>query len=288
MSSELRFHVATLIAVFLALGIGILIGTFFVGAPVVERQMRGLTKRLGARVTELQQQTEEARKNEDALRTLLPPLVAGRLEGQKVLVVQTGDYVDAAERAEESLKQAGAAIARIVLPREAWSERLAAGPEDAPPAERLAALLLSPNRGAVFEEFRRTGLLTGEPPPGPYRSIVLIGGAQTPAGGPGSAGAAADPTTLIRVLDVALAKAWQASGITVVGAEPLGAGISYMRPYQAQGMATVDNIDRAAGQICLPFALSGDKGTYGMKATAERLLPASLEAPPAASATSPP
>ena len=38
MSPEFRYHVASLAAVFFALGIGILIGTTFVGTRIVDRQ----------------------------------------------------------------------------------------------------------------------------------------------------------------------------------------------------------------------------------------------------------
>ncbi len=287
MSSDFRFHIASLAAVFLALGLGILVGTFFVGAPVVERQIRSLNRNLSTSVSELRRQTQEAEKNEEALSGLLPQLVARKLSGRKVLVVQTGDYADAAEQTEQALTLAGASVTRITLPREAWLDRLAAGTEStaaaAAAAEQIAPLLVTAGSGGdtgALDALRRDGLLTGKTPDAPFRLAVLVGGAEA-LSGPKDA---RDPLERARTLDAALAKAWQAAGVAVVGVEPLGADVSYMRAYQAQGIATVDNIDRAAGRIALPFALLGEKAAYGMKGTAERVLPASLEDSPGAEA----
>jgi hypothetical protein len=119
--------------------------------------------------------------------------------------------------------------------------------------------------------------------------VVLVGGAFAAAPGPrrpGAAAAAPDATegvlTLVRQRDLAMAASWQEAGATVVGVESLGADLSFMRIYQSGGLATIDNIDRAAGQIALPFALRGEKAAYGMKPTADRVLPLSLERPVAA------
>ena len=63
MSTDLRFHIASLAAIFLALGLGIFVGTAFVGTPVVERQTRAvvgrqnqLIQRLDATINEMKRQ----------------------------------------------------------------------------------------------------------------------------------------------------------------------------------------------------------------------------------------
>ena len=42
----------------------------------------------------------------------------------------------------------------------------------------------------------------------------------------------------------------------------------------AETSATVDSIDYVSGQVALAYALAGAAGNYGVKATADRLLPA--------------
>ena len=301
-TDDLRFHITSLVAVFLALGIGILIGTAFVGAPLVERQVKTL-RTLSTSVTDLGRRTETTEKNEEALRALLPVLVANRLARRRVLVVQTGDYADAAERAGEALRLAGAEVTRVALPREPWRARLAARHEQAEPkgllppvtfeAEELAGLLAGPRASGDATDdttarrlrtLRDDGLLTGDvlgSAPG-FRWVVLVGGAAALPSARGSGGRADKDTSAdSRVaLDLSLIKAWLALGVSVAGAEPLVADVSYVRDYQSAGIASVDNIDRAAGQIALPFALLGEKAAaYGMKRTAERVLPEFLSQP---------
>jgi hypothetical protein len=119
---------------------------------------------------------------------------------------------------------------------------------------------------------------------------VLVGGAPAPTGQNGATpGPDASPLlTLAQTRDAALIDAWEAVGATVVGVEPSHADVSFMRAYQGAGAAaTIDNIDRAVGQIVLPFALLGERGSYGQKPTADRVLPASLGEPPPSPAASP-
>lgn len=303
MSSDLRYHIASLAAVFLALGIGILIGAAFMGAPVVNRQT-ALIQRLETNVGELRRETREARRNEEALRILLPGVVAGKLTGRRILVVQSGPYADAAEKAVEALRLAGAAEAyRVALPVEAWRRQAAAvgngegggaasAEELSPVAEetiaaearRLAPLLLSAANAEALEPYRDNGTLTGDAPEGIVRHVVLIGGdaaaAPLPKSASGGNGGAESPAIrLARRRDTALIEAWQEIGATVVGAEPADAGISMMITYQNADISTIDNIDHAAGQMALPFALLGEKAAYGFKPTAERILPESMETP---------
>ena len=285
---DFRYHIASLAAVFLALGVGILVGTAFVGAPVVDRQTR-LIKRLEGSVADLRKETAKHQESDEALRTLLPGVLRGKLAGRRVLVIQTGPYADAADAAAEAVRLAGGIVERVTLPTEAWrnlspeTTNPAAEPSEpyatvAVEARRLAPLLAAGNAGDALSDFRQRGLLTGENSlSGPARYAVLVGGGQA---SPGNATDAPDEpwaAVLARSLDIPLSEALASRGISVVGAEPFDAGVSFMRLYQTAGLATVDSIDRSVGRLALPFALAGEKANYGIKPTADRLLPASLE-----------
>ena len=270
MSPDFRYHIASLAAIFMALGLGILIGTEFVGAPAVARQNR-LLRRMETNLDDLRRETEEARKNETALHKLLPSLVAKHLSGKRALVVRSGDYSDAADQAVSVLRLAGASVSSIVLPADAWHRVI----DPAAKAEHLAGLLTGGANAPALDSYRQIGLVSGDALEAPIHLVVLVGGGQTPSGPAGAP--PVDGLDLARERDSALVKAWQAAGCTVVGVENLDADISYMRPYQAADIATVDNIDRASGQIALPFALSGEKAAYGFKTTSDTALPASLD-----------
>jgi hypothetical protein len=283
MSPDFRYHVASLSAVFLALGLGILIGTAFVGAPVVSRQTR-LIRRLEDNVGELRRETRERDRQEEALRTILPTVLRGRLSGRRVLIVQAGGYADAAEETFQALHLAGAEVARVALPADGWSRRSrdAEGESAVLQEARALAPLLSSGSDVALQAYRDRGELTGDTiTGGGFSHIVLVGGAPSPARTRTPAAAEADEPAanwLAHTRDLALTDVWKSLGVTVVGVEPFDAEISFMRVYQSGGIATIDAIDRPLGQIALPFALLGDKGNYGLKDTASRALPASLEA----------
>jgi hypothetical protein len=292
MSPDFRYHVATLAAVFLALGIGILIGTAFVGAPIVQRQT-GLIGRLEKNVADLRRETAETDRSEEVLRALLPGTVRGKLAGQRVLVVQAGAYADAAAQAEEALQLAGAEVIRISLPEAAWRLPAASSTDTqvdeaiSEEARRLAPAIAA-GGGSTFDTYRERGLVSGDDITtgmgGAIRYLVLVGGGQAApekmsekvSGMATPAPEVPWPTTLARARDIPLAEELTILGVTVVGVEPVGAGISYMPIYQDAGIGTVDCVDRAAGKIALPFALRGEKARYGMKPTADRIVPPSL------------
>ena len=300
-SDDLRYHIASLVAVFLALGIGIFIGTAFVGAPVVERRINTLNRILADKLTELARRTDEANKGEEALRALVPSLIGGKLAGRSVLLVRTGDYPEAVRDAQTVLEAAGARVTgTLTLPVEGWGRERSGAENEL--AALAAALLNSPRGGAettpeaaLVDTLRRAGRLSGDLPPAegsPARLIVLVAGVQGPppgrAAGPISpreaqARAEADErAVVVGRMSERLAKAFADGGAVVAGAEPWTADRSSVPAFQAAGVASVDCVDRAAGQIALVFALRGDKGAFGLKPTAERVLPESALAATAA------
>ncbi len=292
MNSDIRYHIASLAAVFLALGIGILIGTAFVGAPVVQRQTT-LIRRLEGNVGDLRRETAARDNTEKALSALVPGLISGKLAGQRVLVVQTGSYSDATNAAVETLEKAGAVVRRITLPIDGWRremKRATAAIADpstiagaiSDESRQIAPLLLrsGSSKGlGPLQSYRDRGLLVDDAPSdhGPFRLVVLTGGASLAVATAGSASESA-LQTFIQQRDIPLIEVWTARGVTVVAVEPLEAEVSFLRLYQGNGIATIDSIDRAAGQITLPLVLLGEEGNYGLRPSADRAVPESLGA----------
>ena len=62
--------------------------------------------------------------------------------------------------------------------------------------------------------------------------------------------------------------------IPVVGVERSDADPSQIGFFNSAGVtATVDSIDLISGRVALVYALNGSEGNYGIKPTADRLLP---------------
>jgi hypothetical protein len=65
----------------------------------------------------------------------------------------------------------------------------------------------------------------------------------------------------------------------MVGAELGSTQPSQVPWYQSQNISSVDDLDAIAGQAALVYALRGSRGAYGMKPTADSLLPNVVGAP---------
>jgi hypothetical protein len=114
---NLRYHIVSLTAVFLAIGIGLTLGSTFLDRATVENlsgQLENLEGRLGERdeqIDELQEQRDRSQALQDALDEQGSGLIAGRLDPVPVLVVAS-EGVDEADvdGAIRSLEVAGAEV----------------------------------------------------------------------------------------------------------------------------------------------------------------------------------
>jgi hypothetical protein len=121
-----RYHVVSLTAVFLALAIGLVLGTAALNGPVADglaRQVSSLSDRnnqLRERASQLQNEVDS---QADFVRQAAPMLLTGRLAGRSVLVVST-DTADPKYRdaAVEMLLKSGASVTGKVRINEAFTD----------------------------------------------------------------------------------------------------------------------------------------------------------------------
>jgi len=276
---DLRQHLFYFIAIFLMLGVGMLVGASFYGPAQVRQQQKSLAH-LRVQVDGAVQEGRDAKallaKNEAALDSLRPALVHGRLSGKRIVLVQTGDYTDAVSQAAMALRDAGATPAATVVLGSAWNNLDPDARADA--VGRLAQVLTGGastfHNAGVLQTLEDRGLVVVTGSLDARAALfVLVGGGRQDTGLDDSSEAALEP---------ALAQGLQAgagASARLVGCEEYGADISSMPAFQQAGISTVDCIDRPLGMLALPFALLGgaDTGDYGLKATAQRQVPPSLE-----------
>lgn len=114
-----RYHVVSIVAVFLALALGVLLGTTVVNQSVIEN----LSRRTNDAVRRSEQLRSQVSQQQTALRTwdrfgsaVEPLLISGQLTGREVVVV-TQEGVDAAEvdGVREALTDAGASVVAVVV-----------------------------------------------------------------------------------------------------------------------------------------------------------------------------
>ncbi len=286
---DIRYHIATLIAVFLALGIGILIGSTVVGSDVLDDQQKKIIYQLEKQFEALRQKEEDLTSKvefmnglmkhyEDFAEALVPSIVEKRLDGIKIGLVVTGGG-DVPSGVLNSLSLSGARIVSttVILPgisllSDAMRSQLAAAfgaEQDASPevlrakvAEAVAAIILNEDVSEIGAILERNDLVKFN---GDYKvpvdAVIVVGGANSL------------DYYFPQTVDVPLMNRLSAAGIRVIGAEVSDVKYSYMEVYQAQKITTVDDIDIVPGQVSLVLAVGGESGNYGIKPTAKRFMP---------------
>jgi Copper transport outer membrane protein, MctB len=93
-------------------------------------------------------------------------------------------------------------------------------------------------------------------------------------------GASTREETDMDQLEESVIRGLVAAGVRVVGAEREDTEPSSIEFFDEQGLATVDSIDQPAGKVALVLALDGADGNFGVKDTANSLLPDLIEPSP--------
>jgi len=112
-----RYHVVSLTAVFLALAIGLVVGTAALNGPVSENlrnNLAALNKDNNVRRDQVNKLNDEVNRNQEFATQIAPTLLGGKLAGRKLAVVSLPGVEDPAKGVVEMLTVAGATItARI-------------------------------------------------------------------------------------------------------------------------------------------------------------------------------
>ncbi len=284
---DFRYHALSLGAVFLALGVGILLGVT-IGDSLVSDADRSLRTSLRNDVVDARGEAREAQqgidRRDEALEKALPTLVAGQLVGQRVALVASGSLPDGVEsKVKDAVEQAGGVLD---------SRSVVALPEDAAEVQRAAATSGSGSgtaRATVESAGRRVGLSLVRGGPlmrrleqrlpkrfeGDYRGVGAVVFYRSP---PDEEEPDADPSKAqerkdAEAFEKAMIEALVDQGATVAGIEQWRTDPSQVPFYRSNDLSSVDSVDLPAGQIALVYVLAGERGTFGMKGSAERAVP---------------
>ena len=290
---DLRYHVASLAAVFVALVIGIFVGVGLSGRGFVNDAER---KNFEARIDELQADRDSAEaaaksaaRRGDALDafadTTYTSLVRRRLAGTKVGVVFVGSVDQGlAGTIRRTIADAGGRVVRM------RALRVPLDPEGVGQAlrgELVARELAGEDRRARLGNAIARELVQGGQTPVLDRLASLLVEEQL-----GLSKAPLDAVVVARPTRpqqgetedflTGLYSGLAAVSVPSVGVEDSNAQPSAVPPFRAAGLATVDALDTTAGQVALVFLLEGARpGSYGLGRDAvDGVLPAApLTAP---------
>jgi hypothetical protein len=279
---DLRYHVASLAAVFLALVIGILVGVGISDRGYVDKGYRGL---LEQRIAKLQGDLRDARQEADNLSAqqratqafvtdTYPELMANRLRGKSVALVFLGP-ANAHVRAslDQALADAGAAgwvrVRALKLPLDVSQiDNTLAGD---PALARYVGGARLPALGKGLAEELATG---GRAP------LWTTLAEQIVAERTGSEKRPADAVIVVRTAGKqydgtasflsGFYSGLIAAPVPVVGVETTDAPQSAVMSFQRNGISSVDDVDEQIGRFALTLLLDGAKaGHYGVKASAK-------------------
>ena len=294
-----RYHVVTIVAVFLALAIGLLGGGAFV-QPALQDQLERQTLEQMRNNAELREQLDEVRAEVAAMNgfasSAMPYLASDRLVGSTAVIVAHEEVEDAlVASAEEALTIGGA---EVVGSFSASSDLLSEDPEkqaqladivgvfSAPPEELSAAaaaalarrLRAAPDDGALPEDDVLNRLLSAgfldtsedasldEIGRSGQIVVVLAGGATE------------EPALAPDAFAVPLVDELVELDVPVAAGESFTTPVPYVGAVDGDGVVTVDDLDLSMGGAALVLGLdrllaTGEGGTYGLKDGADPLPP---------------
>jgi hypothetical protein len=292
-----RFHLVSLVAVFMALGLGVVAGTTVLN--------RGIVAQLEQRTEGLE---DQSRRNENEIAQLrqysestLAHLLSGRLSGEEaVLITQEGTDDAAINRVREGLEAAGADVMALLsvgtrlalaeeadrvdladaigaeevtdpaelklLTAEAVADRLSFGPEEEDLLEQLIQAEFLLNQGPGLGEQGLSELSAAD-------LVVVVGG--------GSEQPALRPDRFLVPLVASLAG--NGDDQAVAAAESFESTYEFVTLLRSDGdtanqIVTQDNVDELLGEVGLVLALEdlmvfGEAGHFGAKDGASELIP---------------
>ena len=293
---DLRYHVASLAAVFLMLVVGILIGVGISGRGFVDDAER---KQLNGRIADLQDQVEAANANaddferrqeaaENFVESAYPALAAKRLDGKNLAILVLGPVdptVSAVEREVE--EDADGRVSRMralemPLREEAVEAALSAKPE-------LGGYVGADQLGNVGRDLGRELAAGGETPLWDALEPELVEVRE------GDLSEPVDGVIVMRTGEPQMAETSRflaglyqglgSAGVPVVGVEPTRVEQSAIPVFQRHRLSTVDGVDTPVGALAMLLVLADPDaaGNYGVRDTADKILPP-IEPLPAPSA----
>jgi hypothetical protein len=273
---DLRYHVASLTAVFVALVVGILVGVGLSGKGFVNdaersnlnNQIADLRNERDSARASLDQATKGALALKDFSDSAYPAVVPGRLAGQKVAVLYAGPVDRGVSFAvEKAVRDAGGNVVRVrslevpidvkameeALKRIPGQKRLLGTEHLDNLGNALAFEFAAGGKTPLWDALGKTMVQERDGSSTPTADALVVVRTAKPQQGP--------TRTFLTGLYDGLGRA----GEPAVGTEVPGAAPSAFPIFVKSGLSTVDSIDTSTGRLGLVLLLQGAQpGSYGL------------------------
>ncbi|MGJ6965569.1 copper transporter [Streptosporangium sp. G11] len=316
---DFRYHLVSIVAIFLALSVGIVLGTTLLEDPVIKAS-ESLANQLREGNNELRDQVEALQKREAVNDAFVaadtPRLVQDALVGKSIVIVEApGSTTSVREAAQQVIEEAGGSVTgRVTLterftdPAQAgFVDKLAVGAKAAETvfsvedtaydkaAEVLAGAILTsdssqvgkehPAGAGILDAFQRGGLITVTDEPAKRAEVALVLAPAEAYAGETAGEQAGALVTLALGLDDA------GQGTVLAGTQTSaapGGVIAALREDAAftEKVSSVDTADMPSGRVVVVYALreqlTGLAGQYGIGPGVSGIEPSATPTPTAA------
>ena len=274
---DFRYHALSLGAVFLALGLGIVLGATL-GDQVVSEANRDVRSSLRGEVEKARSNARDAsdqlKKRDEFIQATFGRVAGSRLAGRRVAIVASGSLPQGVESStRRAVKDAGGEIDSVsVIPAKPNVGVLGTGAggrfrgvtaDDERAVRslgrRIGVVIVRGGRGARRLEDEASDEFNGD-----FRgadAVVFYRDSQ------------ADRSDAAKALESGLVRGLRRPRTEVAGVEEVDTDSSQVPFYEDAGLSSVDNVDTPPGRIALVLVLDGADGSFGFKRTAEAPLP---------------
>jgi len=280
---DLRYHVASLVAVFVALIVGILVGVGLAGSGVTKKADLKAAQferdRAQAQRDAAKAQVNDLQKTQKAFQLAYPAVMRNLLTDKRIGVLYVGSADSGVNQSvAETLQDAGATPAARVLSLSVPVN-----------AQNVDSLLF--DKGPKFVKYFGNDKLESL---GNALGTEFVVGGQTPlwkllgrqlvSERTGNTREPIDGVVVVRTAKPqegdtmrflrGLYSGIASAGVPAVGVENSGTKTSAVRVFRARGLSAVDDVDQMTGRAALALLLAGaQSGAYGTSDGADAILP---------------
>lgn len=274
----------TIISIFLALGIGIFIGFSFDAQKMIGAQRVDIISQLEERFdylneenkslkTEVNLLNNELNKYVEFSKNIAAQIIKDKLEGLNVAVIETNDdYIYT--NIYEALEIAGAEVTSVTTIKDnilndiETIKTFEAGNQTnvndlvAEIIEKLTEAIITGEKHDLVKTLHIKELIDIS---GDYFSSIdylIVAG-----------GSSKEEIDRINTVDKKIIDISKRMNVPIIGVEKESVVYSYIGEYKESRISTVDNVDSIIGQVSLILTMEGKPGNYGVKSTAENLMP---------------
>lgn len=285
MIPNMKFYVISIVAIFAALGIGIYMGFTLDAQSIIVEQKEDIAAKLEERFDYLRGENEELKsalkeiekENDDYIyfiNSTYGELVKSKLDNINVAIIETkNDYMYSG--VGQILEMSGAKVVNVTTISDKFmNEEVLKGIYGeletsnfnnniiSNSMEELTKSIVNGEESELVKKMIEKELIDIVGFINESVDYIIIAG-----------GSVEEGIDRVNLIDKTIVDVTKKMNKEIVGIEKLKVDHSYMGYYKGFRISTVDNIDTTIGKVSLILTMEGRPGHYGVKSTAEELIP---------------